>query len=904
VINPFAYEDDHAFDEVKPYLVDYLNEIATLKGKKYICPLCGSGTGKNGTPAFSIVPHSNDTAFICYKCGNKGTIIDLYGYVNSIDPKTKDGKKQIITVLKEKYIRGGSVPMKKPKSYTPPQPTQEELDYKEFEKKEVAHILAEAPRHLLECNYLYRRGISWETQKAFNVGYIPNFIHPKTKWQHRNEPQWNYYTSPRVIIPTSSGSLVGRAVNPKENLRYAKIGDTHVFNPQALMGGKLQESYCYVFEGEVDTLSAIECGYNAVGLGSTSMIDKLFKEYTINKDVVLILALDNDEGGKNATPKAIELCKQHQQPYIVADSNQLFGGAKDCNQALQNDRIALTNALQKEFENAKSLDIEAYRKECEALEEERQQQPELTSEDYFGKSYAYNDIGRVERLKAVANKQYRYCNQLNSWYIYNHKLGVLELNQDNTFKGVLHRRLDANFSSELEALQQRGSSDDKINRSLVRELEKEHKSAISMRNFNTVLERLTWEKDIAILVGNIDRPKLLNLKDVTINLETLEEHPHNIENLCTKFVDAEFNAPLEPWAVKLWEDFVNSIMVTVDDNGNLVTDPELVEFLQRVCGYILEPTNKEECFFIFYGSTTRNGKSTLISALQGVLGDYSKAVSSTTLAETKPSDTGKPEILALKGSKLLVCGELSSETLLNDTLLKSALGRDTICVRALYSNDMVQFVIDGKIFVNCNEYPPMRNDDLLVSNRLIPIPFKRHFEEHEQNKNLKQQLSQPEVKNAILHWLWDGYKRYLEKGIKADMPQAVLDEIEHYESIATSVNMFLNSDDIFEKLDKHNIEKSTSVNVTTVKHMYNRYKDFCFDNGMRAVSLKSFKSDIERNRHYKAKKQKDGKAYYRVLWGLKLRPLVNSIDDVPTSTTDQGERMAEKYQKVRYKDYK
>lgn len=118
--------------------------------------------------------------------------------------------------------------------------------------------------------------------------------------------------------------------------------------------------YCFIFEGEIDALSCIECGYNAIGLGSTEMIDRFFKTYEINHKNVLIISLDNDEGGQKKVPKAINWCKNLKIPYIVADSNQLFNGAKDCNQALQENRITLQNNLEGYKNQALQFDRQAY----------------------------------------------------------------------------------------------------------------------------------------------------------------------------------------------------------------------------------------------------------------------------------------------------------------------------------------------------------------------------------------------------------------------------------------------------------------------------------------------------------------------------------------------------------------
>lgn len=89
---------------IKSYLSEYMAEVGATPSKTggkdmYTCPLCGSGVGgadgKRHTGAFHY--EKNNQVWKCHSCGRGGTIIDLYGYMNSIDPKTKDGKKGYYT---------------------------------------------------------------------------------------------------------------------------------------------------------------------------------------------------------------------------------------------------------------------------------------------------------------------------------------------------------------------------------------------------------------------------------------------------------------------------------------------------------------------------------------------------------------------------------------------------------------------------------------------------------------------------------------------------------------------------------------------------------------------------------------------------------------------------------------
>lgn len=82
--------------ELKTHLSEYVESI-TEKRKygKYNCPCCGSGTGSNNTPAFTM--RENNTKWKCHSCGKGGSIIDLYLAVNEL----VSTKENISTAIRE-----------------------------------------------------------------------------------------------------------------------------------------------------------------------------------------------------------------------------------------------------------------------------------------------------------------------------------------------------------------------------------------------------------------------------------------------------------------------------------------------------------------------------------------------------------------------------------------------------------------------------------------------------------------------------------------------------------------------------------------------------------------------------------------------------------------------------------
>lgn len=76
-----------ATEVAKEYLESYVENITehSAKGnrKAYVCPICGSGTGRNKTGAFTIT--KDGLKWKCFACDRGGDTLDLIGYVEDID---------------------------------------------------------------------------------------------------------------------------------------------------------------------------------------------------------------------------------------------------------------------------------------------------------------------------------------------------------------------------------------------------------------------------------------------------------------------------------------------------------------------------------------------------------------------------------------------------------------------------------------------------------------------------------------------------------------------------------------------------------------------------------------------------------------------------------------------------
>ncbi|MDE5582678.1 MAG: hypothetical protein K2J08_03090 [Ruminococcus sp.] len=101
-------------EQLKPFLIDYIQEVTKKsKGKnQYICPFCNSGTGCNGTGAFTYYPDTH--SYNCFSCGEYGDIFTLYAKLNHLS--LDNDFKQIVDELEKKFNIVSTYSASKPKA--------------------------------------------------------------------------------------------------------------------------------------------------------------------------------------------------------------------------------------------------------------------------------------------------------------------------------------------------------------------------------------------------------------------------------------------------------------------------------------------------------------------------------------------------------------------------------------------------------------------------------------------------------------------------------------------------------------------------------------------------------------------------------------------------------------------
>lgn len=455
-----------------------------------------------------------------------------------------------------------------------------------------------------------------------------------------------------------------------------------------------------------------------------------------------------------------------------------------------------------------------------------------------------NDKGFSRMFADIFSDVLRYNPQNKCWYYYNGKVWQVDA------RDLAVRKFAKMFSDELTVQSDNFSLCD-------REVEKLLQLNSSSKR-NTIIHDA--ECELPIDKESFDLPVFLfNCQNGTLDLSTCILKDHNPKDLLTKISNVTYNSDAK---CERWERFINEIM-----DG----DKDKVDYLQRILGYCLTGDLREEQFYIFYGATSRNGKSTLLETVSNVLGGdsgYSAHIATSSFSGTKGRSAASPssDIARLAGARMAITSELPYGMLLDAGLLKKMTGNDKITVRNLYATEF-EFTAQFKLFMNTNHLPQITDNSVFESKRVNVIEFNHHFTEQKQDKNLKFLFQKPENMSGILNWLLEGWQKVCSgkdsKGNKVPCgmspPQSVIDATSRFREDCDKVSCFI--EDCLEHSDS-NIK---------FKDLYEAYQRWTLGNGYACEQKSQFKVYLNEKNMLSRTGLIDGKTARNVIKGYAIR---------------------------------
>tara|TARA_R110002096_G_scaffold173781_9_gene349039 strand:+ start:251880 stop:254060 length:2181 start_codon:yes stop_codon:yes gene_type:complete len=432
-------------------------------------------------------------------------------------------------------------------------------------------------------------------------------------------------------------------------------------------------------------------------------------------------------------------------------------------------------------------------------------------------NFSPDGFGNAERFVAQFGDQARYYQDIKEWLVW-----------DTTRWAVRPDRMESMIKLSIRDIEDQAF----------------RKRSSTKQGVDEVLRLARSEPDMTVRIHQLDGDNMaLNCLNGTVNLRTGLMRPHNPRELHTKVTQVEF----DPEALcPIWEAFLDRIFDT---------DQELINYMQRVAGYMLTGHTSEQCLFFMHGLGC-NGKSVFASILLHILGDYGqRAPAEIILKQERSSGGPTPDKARMHGARLVITSELEDGQQFGEARIKDLTGGDRIVARGLYINT-AEFDPTHKLLLYGNHLPHISGADHGIWRRMRQIPFGVTIPDNERDPYLIEKLKAEA--SGILAWAVRGCLEWQQCGL--ELPEAVRNATSQYQQTADIVSMFI--EECCEVADGVTVSKPSLTKA---------FNSWCEDNSEKTYSTRKLTTRL-RNLGFRD----DRKSTTRFWIGLELRNHVGS----------------------------
>ncbi len=212
----------------------------------------------------------------------------------------------------------------------------------------------------------------------------------------------------------------------------------------------------------------------------------------------------------------------------------------------------------------------------------------------------------------------------------------------------------------------------------------------------------------------------------------------------------------------------------VDFFEKIYPDPVLREYVLTLYSACLEGCNHEQKFYIMQGCGG-NGKSKIIDLMSKTFGEYQETLPVQAITR-KRADAGSanPELIVIKNKRYVTMVEPEEGERINTSYMKQITGGDPVKARGLFKDQDV-FVVKARIFMSCNDLPPVSSMDEGTWRRIYVLPHVSRFVEQGKPTNPAAHVynRDPLLDSKITRWrpyfagmlVWYYENKYLRTGL-------------------------------------------------------------------------------------------------------------------------------------------
>lgn len=773
----------------------------------YICPLCNSGGGPNGTGMEYNKTVTDHTSFTCFSGSHAFNVLKLCAIHYHMETR-KDYPKLLVKICEEFNIPIEYEEFEVTNSRRSDAKQQRKIHHTDpIDPEELKYIQEDLNSSLTPLENFLRyqpkgkwRGFDFEFLKAHGCRLINDWISPKNRCDKKKA-----VPSTRMIIPANETSYLSRLALPLSEIEpsirpYVQekmhAGRKALFNADILNSN--HDEPIFVFEGFIDAMSAEMVGFKAIALGGrgegkllTEVIDEL-------KDKPqLIILFDPDKAGRDSAPELREDLLNIKCP-CTARFLSRYNCDLDANEILVKQGPDVLRAMLQGIINDSLSELNIIETELN-----RKDDAGLTTEDWdFIFSGNQSDLAYSRRLERFGGSRVRWMTDQSCWLLY--KKGVWEIATNKT--ECLYP-----LAAELaEAMAQ--NAEGKREREIATKFQ-------SIKKINAAISLLKSRPSILITNKELDpHNHLLNVLNGTIDLQTGELLPASPEHMITRQAPVTYRPGYHSPVV---DNFLEST----------VPDENTRNALLRYLGYAATGEVCEERALFLYGPGG-NGKGTLTRTLITLFGDYATTLRTSAILETnrsKDANAATTELNPLENCRLAIVEELPQSGQLDIAKFKSLTGSDFIPIRKLHQ-EQIRIKPHFSPILSGNYRPEIGDTrDPGITRRLMNIDFKQSFIGENRDPRLKRKLEEPDALSGFLTLIVEGAKKWYANGLSES------------EEMLESTREFINENDFIGDFIEGFCTKEASLSVTRkqlLATLKQEYADEClkmFGNRERAI---------------------------------------------------------------------
>ncbi|ELC8374221.1 DNA primase [Clostridium perfringens] len=309
-------------------------------------------------------------------------------------------------------------------------------------------------------------------------------------------------------------------------------------------------------------------------------------------------------------------------------------------------------------------------------------------------------------------------------------------------------------------------------------------------------------------------PYLVNVRNGLLDIRDMSFKEHTPSYLSTVQLNVEYNPQVD---CPQFKKFLNEVL-----------DCKLIPLVQEIVGYLLTTNTASQKAFVFWGPA-RTGKSTLLWVVEYLLLGK-KNVSNIPWQEIGD----KFKTAELLGKLANVFSDLPSKSIDDTGIFKVVTGEDYLMAEKKNKNPF-KFKPFARLVFSCNELPRNYVDRTEgFYRRLIIVPFSRQIEKSKIDKSLKYKFQRE--KEGILNWALEGLKRLYENNFEFSENELTDGVKKEYKRENNNVISFVE-----ECCEIDSLFSCSRIEI------YEAYKEFCVEAGLKTLSQIKFNKELEGN---------------------------------------------------------